>query len=186
MTFPSIVRLWCRQYKFMLDSPRNRRFFLTDSTGGVIDLAKGTIANTMSPCVVMESRVEGGGPFTNPSRTYPVYFFVRAKKMKDGDEATVALEEAWMHACNFLTWLYQKHMEEIRENCNGDYARIDIENTYLDFSTVGPLENGWYGVLVQFDRQEPLNVCIDEDLYIDCCENANKTKSQRKQKKTES
>ena len=53
MTFHSIVRQWCKTYKPMLDSPTNgnKRFYLTDSTGGVVDLAKG-IEPKFSPCVV--------------------------------------------------------------------------------------------------------------------------------------
>ena len=149
----------------MQDAPNNRRFFLTDSTEGVVELAKG-ITNEQSPCVLMESSVEGGGPFTMPSRNYPIYFFVRAKKMKDGDMAALAKEEAWKHAQNFLAWLYQNHEREIGENINGDFAMIDIENLGLDITTVGPLENGWYAVMVQIERMEPLNKCVDESLYL--------------------
>lgn len=166
MTFHSIVRHWCRIYKPMLDAPKNRRFYLTDSTSGVVELAKG-IANSFSPCVVMESSVEGGGSFTNPSRNYPIYFFVRAEKLADGDAAAEAKEEAWLHARNFLAWLRWKREKEIEQNIRGDFSRIDLENTMLDFQTVGPLENGWYAVMVQFERSEPLSLCVDMDLYAD-------------------
>jgi hypothetical protein len=153
-------------YRPMLDSPKNRRFYLTDSTAGVVELAKG-IANSFSPCVVMESSVEGSGSFTMPNRNYPIYFFVRAEKMSDGDAAALAKEEAWLHARRFLSWLRQKHEQEVAENTMGDFARIDLENVILDFTTVGPLENGWFAVLVQLERMEPLDLCVDEDLYID-------------------
>ena len=168
LAFHSIVRQWCKTYKYMLDTPKNRRFYLTDSTAGVVELAKG-IENTLSPCVVMESAVEGGGPIAKPSRNYPIYFFVRAKKMADGDEAAIAKEEAWMHAQNFLAWLLKKHNEEMNTNINGDFARINMED-YLNVDTVGPLENGWYAVMIQFERLEPLNMCVDEDLYVECCD----------------
>ena len=166
MTFHSIVRQWCRTYRPMLDSSKNgnRRFYLTDSTSGVVELAKG-ITPEMSPCVVMESSVEGGGRITRPSRNYPIYFFVRARKMADGDEAAVAKEEAWGHAQNFLAWLKVRHDRELAERIDGDYARIDLENAMLDIQTVGPLEDGWYAVLIQFEREEPLNICVDESLY---------------------
>ena len=153
----------------MLDTPKNKRFYLTDSTSGVVELAKG-IANSFSPCVVMESSVEGGGPIRRPSRNYPIYFFVRAKKMADGDDAAVAKEEAWMHARNFLAWLLKKHEEELEVNRDGDFARIDLDNVFIGVQTIGPLENGWFAVLIQFDREEPLNLCVDEGLYIDNCE----------------
>ncbi len=166
MTFHSIVRQWCKTYKQMQDGPKNRRFYLTDSTAGVVEMAK-NIANSFSPCVVMESSVEGSGTLTMPIRNYPVYFFVRADKMADGDAAAEAKEEAWAHAQNFLAWLKQKHDEEMAEDPSGDYARIDLEG-YIDFQTIGPIENGWFALLVQFDRMEPINTCVDEDLYIEC------------------
>ena len=164
MTFHSIVHQWCKCYKPMLDTPQNPRFYLTDSTQGVVEMAKG-IANQFSPCVVMESSIEGGGPYTKPSRNYPIYFFVRAEKQRDGNDAAIAKEEAWYHARNFLTWLYAKHEEQVSSCINGDFARIDIENIGLDVTTVGPLENGWYAVLIQFERVEPLDLCVDEDMY---------------------
>ena len=165
MTFHSIVRQWCKTYKYMQDSHENRRFYLTDSTAGVIELAKG-ITEEYSPCVVMESDVSGGGPIARPSMTYPVYFFVKADKMSDGDEAAVAKEQAKEHARNFLSWLKKKHDKELEDNKDGDFARIHLDD-YVDYQTVGPLQDGWYAVLVQLDRDEPLNLCVDEDLYID-------------------
>ena len=92
----------------MLDSPKNRRFYLTDSTSGVVELAKG-IMPKLSPCVVMESSVEGGGTITRPNRNYPIYFFVRARKMNDGDAAAEAKEEAWAHARNFINFAPGNH-----------------------------------------------------------------------------
>ena len=150
----------------MMDSAvnGNRRFYLTDSTSGVVELAKG-IASSLSPCVVMESSVEGGGSVTRPNRNYPIYFFVKAKKMADGDEAAAAKEEAWFHAQQFLAWLKRKHDNEMNRNIDGDFARIELDNSLLDITTVGPLENGWFGVLIQFERAEPLNLCVDESLY---------------------
>lgn len=153
----------------MRDSKNNRRFYLTDSTTGVVELAKG-IENKMSPCVVMESSVEGSGPIARPTMVYPVFFFVRAEKQKDGDAAALAKEEAKVHARNFLAWLKAKYDKEMQENINGDFARLNLEDAYVDYLTIGPLENGWYAVMVQLEREEPLNLCVDEDLYDDDCE----------------
>lgn len=164
MVFHSIVRQWCRTYKPMLDTKKNRRFYLTDSTAGVVELAKG-IPNKFSPCVVMESDVEGGGRIARPSRNYPIYFFVRARDMSDGDAAAEAKEEAWFHAQQFLTWLKDKHDHELAENIDGDYSRISLDD-HIDVQTIGPIQNGWYAVLVQFEREEPLNLCVDKDMYI--------------------
>ena len=168
MTFHSIVRQWCKTYKYMLDSKENRRFFLTDSTAGVVELAK-SATSMQSPCVVMESDVSGGGPVARPTMVYPVYFFVKAEKMADGDEAAVAKELAKEHARNFLAWLKEKHEKELSENFNGDFARLNL-NDYIDYMTVGPLENGWYAVLIQLEREEPLDLCVDKNLYIDTCD----------------
>ena len=164
MTFHKIVRQWCKQYKYMLDSPENRRFYLTDTKAGMVELAKG-ITPAMSPCVVMESAVEGGGEIKRPTRNYPIYFFVRARLMSDGDAAAEAKEEAWMHAQNFLTWLVALHEEEVGENTDGDFARIELDDAYLDFMSIDPLEDGWYAVLLQIVREEPLNLCVNPDLY---------------------
>lgn len=166
MTFHSIVRLWCRIYKPMQDSRKDRRFFLTDCMEGVVELAKG-ITNSQSPCVVMESSIEGGGRIERPVRNYPIYFFVKADKMSDGDAAAIAKEKAWTHCQNFLTWLKVNHERELNDNINGDFARIPLEDSMIDIDTIGPIENGWFAVMVQFEREEPLNLCIDPSLYID-------------------
>ena len=171
MTFHSIVRQWCRIYKPMLDSSTNgnRRFYLTDSTAGMVELAKG-ISNSFSPCVVMESNVEGGGPIERPKRNYPIYFFVRARDMADGDAAAEAKEEAWYHAQNFLAWLRAKRNKELERCIDGDFSRIDLDGALIDIQTCGPIENGWFAVLIQFEREEPLNLCVNEDLYVEECE----------------
>ena len=165
MNFHNIVRRWCKAYKPMCDHSTNgnRRFYLTDTTAGVVELAKG-IANTMSPCVVMESSVEGfvEGGFTY--RDYPIYFFVRARDMADGDAAAEAKEEAWYHCQNFLTWLRTMHDNDPTRT--REFDRIDLENS-ITIQTVGPIENGWFAVLLQLTRQEPLNLCVEEELYVE-------------------
>ena len=164
MTFHSIVRQWCRTYKPMLDNIQtgNRRFYLTDSTAGVVEMAKG-ISNAFSPFVMMESSVEGYIKNGLVFRNYPVYFFVRARDMADGDSAAEAKEEAWMHAQNFLTWLRVRHDDD--QSVPQDFARIDLEEN-IDIQTVGPIENGWFAVLIQFERCESINLCEDENLYV--------------------
>ena len=164
MTFHSIVRQWCRTYKPMLDSATNgnRRFYLTDSTAGVVEIAKG-ISNSFSPCVVMESSVEGYVKGGVVFRIYPVYFFVRARIMADGDAAAEAKEEAWQHCQNFLTWLRVRHDDD--PTSTGEYARINLED-YIDIQTIGPIENGWFAVLVQFERCELMDICENEELYV--------------------
>ena len=151
----------------MLDSATNgnRRFYLTDTKEGVVEMVK-NFEPKLSPCVIMESSVEGGGDIRRPNRNYPIYFFVRARSMAEGDAATEAEEEAWWHCRNFLSWLLDKREKEIEENIDGDFARIDLDE-YITFETIGPVGDGWYAVLVQFEREEPLDLCIDEDLYAE-------------------
>jgi hypothetical protein len=96
-----------------------------------------------------------------------VYFFVRARAMADGEAAAEAREEAWYHCQQFLAWLLDKHERELSENIDGDFARIDLDNAMIDFVSTDPKEDGWYGVMVQFTREEPLNLCVNEELYIE-------------------
>lgn len=168
MTFYTIVRQWCRTYKPMLDSETNgnRRFYLTDSTAGVVEMAKG-ISNDFSPFVLMESNVEGYVKGGLVFRNYPVYFFVRARDMADGDAAAEAKEKAWMHCQNFLTWLRKRHDND--PTSTREYERIELDDD-IYIQTVGPLENGWFAVLVQFERLEQIDLCEDGKMYVDDCD----------------
>lgn len=166
-TFYSIVEEWCSKYKHMRHNPKagNIRFMFTDSWQGMVEFAKG-ISNMQSPCVVMESTVEGDGPLRRPTFNYPIYFFVRAQKMADGYDAAIAKQEALYHARNFVAWLLDRHNRELDEGKqDGDFARIDLDDASISYQSVGPLENAWFAVLVQFEREEPLKLCVDEDLY---------------------
>ena len=166
ITFESIVRKWCKLYKPILDSPKSRKFFFTDSRENMIEMAK-KWTPSMSPCVVMEGVAEGSGSIERPSMNYPIYFFVRAKAVRDGDAAWLAVKEALKHKDNFLAWLRKKREEEEDEGTrDGDFARINLDNAIQDITTIGPLEDGWYAVLLQIEREEPLDLCVDEDLYI--------------------
>ncbi|MFW5563363.1 MAG: hypothetical protein ACOCNX_00550 [Prevotella sp.] len=168
MTFYQIVEKWCEQYKYMRHHPPdNIRFMFTDSWQGMIEMAKG-ISNMQSPCVVMESAVEGDGPIRRPLFNYPIYFFVRAGKMADGNDAMIAKFKALQHARNFISYVVKKHEEELNEgNMDGDFARIDLDNVQVSYQSIGPLENGWFAVMIQLQREEPINFCGDEGLYDD-------------------
>ena len=166
ITFENIVRKWCKLYRPILDSPKSRKFFFTDSRENMIEMAK-KWTPAMSPCVVMEGVAEGGGTIERPSMNYRIYFFVRAKNQKDGDSTWLAVKEALQHKDNFLAWLKKKRDEEMDNGVlDGDFSRIDLDNAMQDITTVGPLEDGWYAVLLQLEREEPLNLCVNEDLYI--------------------
>ncbi len=163
MTFESIVRKWCKLYRPILDSPESRKFYFTDSRENMIEMAK-KWTPAMSPCVVMEGVAEGSGPIVRPDMNYPIYFWVRAKEAKNGDKAWLAVKEALQHKNNFLAWLKKKHDND--ENRDGDFARINLDNAFQDITTIGPIQDAWYAVLLQIEREEPLNLCVDEDLYI--------------------
>lgn len=172
MTFESIVRQWCRTYRPMLDGPKNRRFFFTDSKENMIEMAKDWKPST-SPCVVMECVAEGDGKIECLSMNYPIYFFVRAEKQKDGDEAALAVKEAVAHMKNFLAWLRDRRNKELDEGKrDGDFARIELDDVFLSIMTIGPIQDGWYAELLQIDREEPLNLCVNEDLYVEDCEDS--------------
>lgn len=169
MTFENIVRRWCKTHKHIRDSRKNRRFFFTDSRENMIEMAKQWTPK-MSPLVVMECVAEGSGKIERPSMNYPIYFFVRAERQKDGDAAWTAVKDALEYACKFLGWLKTKHDQEMDENRDGDFARINLDNALITIDTIGPLGDGWYAVLIQLDRDEPLNLCVDWNEYDDECE----------------
>ena len=163
MTFHSIVSEWCSTYKPMLHNLKNgnRRFYLADSPDSVRSMPK-SIATTFSPCVVMENGVEGDIDGGLINRTYPVYFFVRARKQSDADAMAEAYEEAWLHAQNFYAWLRERHENDGTKT--REYARINMEDP-LYVQPAGPLEDGWVAVFIQFTRVEQINLCINEGLY---------------------
>lgn len=164
MTFHTIVENWCKSYKYMQHNPKNgnRRFFLADTIEDVKNMPK-NIATKFTPCVVMENGVEGDITDGKITRIYPVYFFVRAKKQADPDALMVAYEEAWGHAKNFYSWLYNLHEND--ESKDRDYSSIDFEHE-LYVQPIQALEDGWVAVLIQFTRLEPITLCIDPALYI--------------------
>ena len=167
MTFETIVRKWCKLYKPILDQPKSRKFFFTDSRENMIEMAKSWTPE-MSPCVAMESVAEGSGTIERPTMNYPIYFWVRARSQRDGDAAWLAVKEALQHKNNFLAWLRKKREEEEdRGERDGDFTRIDLDHAIQDVTTIGPLQDGWYAVLLQIEREEPLDLCVDEDLYLE-------------------
>lgn len=166
MTFETIVRKWCKIYRPILDQPKSRKFFFTDSKENMIEMAQSWTPE-MSPCVVMECVAEGGGSIERPSMNYPIYFWVRADKAKDGDAAWMAVKEALEHKDNFLAWLKMKREEEEDKGMrDGDFTRINLDDAIQDITTIGPLQDGWYAILLQIEREEPLNLCVNEDLYL--------------------
>lgn len=169
MLFQSIVRQWCKIYTPILDNPNNgnRRFFLTDTREGLVELVK-NFEPKMSPSVIMESGVEVSGKIRRPDRNFPIYFFVKARTLKDGDAAAEANEEAYYHCKQFLSWVIKMQEEEqdMGRSSDDDFTRIHLDD-FISIDPVGPIGDGWYAVLLQIDQDDPLDLCIDESLYID-------------------
>ena len=67
-----------------------------------------------------------------------------------------------------ITDAVNKELDEGRRD--GDFARIELDDAFLSIMTIGPIQDGWYAELLQIDREEPLNLCVDEDLYIEDCD----------------
>lgn len=164
MTFHSIVREWCKTYKPMLDNEKNgnRRFYLADNAEEVRKMPS-SIATEFSPCVIMENGVEGDIEGGKINRNYPVYFFVRVYQTVNNDAQMEGYEEALYHALQFYTWLKARHEDD--PTTTGEYRRINMEAP-LYVQPVGPLEDGWVAVLMQFERMEQINLCVDESMYI--------------------
>ena len=171
MTFASILTEWASTYRPMMHNPQigNKRVFFVDSAEQVTDFAK-DVKDRLSPCVLFDSTVEGQIFGGRVDRTYPVYFLVRAvplngtaSGMGDGEAAAVAKEWAWTHCQAFLAWLKRK---QDTHPTNHDYSTIDLEDIIL-ISTAGPLQNGWWGVLVQLTRNESRWMCVHEEDYVE-------------------
>ena len=147
----------------MLDSSTNgnRRFYIKDNWEAVRSMPK-SIATTFSPCVVMESSVEVEADGGRLYRNYPIYFFVRSEQMANDDAIAEAREEALYHCLVFLAWLKKRHEED---DAYGDFGRIEMEERIMINST-GTLEDGWEGVVLQVSRLELLDMCVNDDMYI--------------------
>lgn len=159
MTFHSIVRSWCKRYPPMRDRRKNRRFYIAKSIDGVRSMPK-SISTKFSPCVVMEAGEQGEIDGGLATWNYPVYFFVRAERLEDSDALAVAYKEATYHAMRFYAWLKRRHEED---SPNGDFGRINLEDR-LYVEPIGPLEDGWAAEMIQFERMEPIELCVDDEL----------------------
>ena len=57
-------------------------------------------------------------------------------------------------------WLKKRHEED---SPNGDFGRINLEDR-LYVEPIGPLEDGWAAEMIQFERMEPIELCVDDEL----------------------
>ena len=167
--FDLFTEHWASIYKPMLHQKgkyaRNKRFYLTDTYMGLVDFIT-NIAPGHSPCVIMESAQEGtiSSRFDYPR--YSLYFMVQADDMGDGISAMDAKLEAKEHMMKFVNYLREKQRENERKNLRSGIEGIKIDE-YLNYDTVGPFYNGWYGVQITLENLLAYNLCVSPDDYIE-------------------
>lgn len=162
--FDHFIEDWAIRYKAMQHLPgpnsKNQRFFLTDSFYGLSEFMR-NIKYSQSPCVIMESDQEGRihGGIDHPH--YTLYFMVKAERMNNGLAALDAKLEAKVHMQKFLSYLRNQQDK-------GDVPgieHIDIDD-YLDYQSIGPLYDGWYGVSVTLEDCQQMSMCATENDYL--------------------
>lgn len=157
------------KYKPMLHVPgphsRNERFFLTDTYMGMADFMV-NVQPEKSPCVIMESDQEGSMTDRLDNPRYTLYFMVQAEQMSDGRAAYDAKLEAKLHMQKFITWLRAKQDEEER---HGGVTRVGniVIDEHMNYQTVGPFYNGWYGVYVSLEDTQAYSRCVISDDYLE-------------------
>lgn len=160
MRFDQFVERWCMSYKPMLHEPgetsKNNRFLYVDSYLAMVDVCK-NIPTLKSPCLVMESAQEGTMDERFDYPEYTLYFMVKGDVKPDGRKNFMAKWEAKQHWLKFRTYFSNKK-EDMKE-----FEHLSLEN--LQYSTIGPLFNGWYAVAVTIPNIEKLNQCIDPNDY---------------------
>ncbi|MGN0091275.1 MAG: hypothetical protein ACI36Z_10045 [Alloprevotella sp.] len=164
MTFYEIVEQWAERYVKMQHVPEerggNQRFFLTDTYMGMVDFMT-NIHPDRSPCVVMESNQDGNINEGKDRINHTIYFMVRAEEMNDGRSALQAKLEAKEHMKKFLAWARSlvANNPDIPEN------RFDL-NENIDYNTVGPFYDGWYGVYISISEVDNFNQCVLPNDYV--------------------
>ena len=160
MRFDQFVESWCMSYKPMLHEPgensKNNRFLFVDCYLAMVAVCK-NIPTLKSPCLVMESAQEGTMDERFDYPEYTLYFMVKGDVKPDGRKNFMAKLEAKQHWLKFRTYFSNKK-EDMKE-----FEHLSLEN--LQYSTIGPLFNGWYAVAVTIPNIEKLNQCIDPNDY---------------------
>ncbi len=167
--FDKFTEHWASVYRPMLHQKgkyaRNKRFYLTDTYMGLVDFMT-NIRPDQSPCVVMESAQEGTMTDRFDYPRYSLYFMVRAEDMSDGESAMDAKTEAKQHMQKFMNYLRSKQEEDARCNLRTGISGIKIEQ-FMNYDTVGPFYDGWYGVQITLENLEAYSTCVSQDDYIE-------------------
>lgn len=161
--FDDFVEHWAEIYRPMQHVPgkrsKNQRFFSTDTYMGMTDFMT-SIQPKQSPCVIMESNVEGDLSEFYDMPEYTLYFMVRAEEMNDGSSARTAKKEAKKHMNKFIAYLRRKQEEEHPSVKNIDLSRVH-------YQTIGPMYDGWYGATITLADVQGINQCMDSEDYIE-------------------
>jgi uncharacterized protein YggE len=86
--------------------------------------------------------------------------------MSDGESAMDAKTEAKQHMQKFMNYLRSKQEEDARRNLRTGIAGIKIEQ-FMNYDTVGPFYDGWYGVQITLENLEAYSTCVSQDDYIE-------------------
>lgn len=163
MRFDQFVEEWAEKYKPMQhvsgEASKNCRFFYVDNYLSMADFMS-SIPKTESPCVVMESNVEGVLNGGKDTAEYTLYFMVKCGTSKpDGRMANAVKLEAKQHMMKFMAYLNDRI-----EDGDRDLKYIETEN--VQYATIGPLLNGWYAVVLTLVDLKAWNMCVDSNDYI--------------------
>lgn len=163
MDFYQFIEHWTEIYKPMQHIPgknsKNQRFFLTDTFMGLSDFMT-NVQPQKSPCLIVETNQEGSLDVRFDTPRYTLYFMVRSDRMSDGQEALDAKLDAKTHMLKFFVYALNKQESGISVIKN-----INLDN--IDYQTVGPFYNGWYGVTITLKDVVSISRCIDNNDYLD-------------------
>lgn len=161
--FDDFVEHWAEIYRPMQHLPgktsKNKRFFLTDTFMGMVDFMT-AIRPEQSPCVIMESNIEGELSELYDTPEYTLYFMVRSEDMSDGVGARRSKREAKVHMKKFMAYLKNKQDAGCHTVRNVDVNRVR-------YQTIGPMYDGWYGITITLNDVTSLNNCVDNNDYLD-------------------
>lgn len=158
--FFQFVEHWATIYKPMQHVPgetsRNKRFFMTNDYLSMVDFAKRLPVNE-TPSVVMENNMEGQLDDVVDNPEYVIYFMVKSSDMNDSRQVLAAKTEAKEHMLRFVSYL------KMKSDSNPDVENYSVSPRY---QTVGPIYNGWYGVMITVSLQSVVSQCVAKDDYV--------------------
>lgn len=165
--YPQLVEFWCSIYKKMqhnfAKNSERRRFYFCNSYWDLQNFMQGMNVR-MSPCVIMESNLEGEiEQFAYDKQSFTIHFCVRSTDAGDGHANRDAKKEAKEHMRNFLNWL--NRLQHDKRRCPKFLRRMDFSD--IEYKTQAPFYDGWVAVYLTIHLPEQYNICVVEDEYVD-------------------